>query len=88
MSDPASDNNINLDSLKIDDKRKLKCTAHKVFSIDDYASENIFNSFGEKAGRQILAVEEMGYKVLYGTRSIIMLGLIVQYKCCRLFHEH
>ena len=83
MPDRASNNNIKLDILKMDEKRKLKCTANIVLSIYD-ASENVFKFFGEKVGREILAVEKMGCKLLHGTRSIIMLGFIVQSKCCRL----
>ena len=77
MSDRASNNNINLDILKMDEKRKF-------LSIYD-ALENIFKLFGEKVGTEILAVEKIGCR-LYGTRSIIMLGFIVQSKCCRMSH--
>ena len=78
MFDRASNNNINLDILKMDEKRKF-------LSIYD-ALENIFKLFGEKVGREILAVEKMGCKLLHWTRSIIMLGFIVQPKCCRMSH--
>ena len=85
MSDRASNNNINLDILKMNEKRKLKCTTHIVLSIYD-ALENIFKLFQENVGGEILAVEKMGCKLLHGTRSIIMLGFIVQSKCCRPSH--
>lgn len=68
----------------VDEKRRLKCNAH-IFGID-YALQNVFKSYEEKVGREVLVVGEMGHKVLHGTSTIIMLGLIALCKCLSLSH--
>ena len=85
MSGSASDNDIVLDNLGVDEENRLKGTAHIVFGIDD-ALQNIFKSSGEKVGRKILAVEELGHKVLHRTTSLVMRGSIVLPKCLSLSH--
>ena len=80
MSDRASDNDIVLSDLGVEEEKVLKCTAHVVLGIDD-ALENVFKDFEQKVGRDVLAVGEMGAKVVQGSSSIIMLGLIALAKC-------
>ena len=61
ISDHASDTDIVLDNLGVDEekrKRELKCTAHIILNIDD-ALENFFKSFEEKVRREIHAVGVM-----------------------------
>ena len=50
MSDRASDNDIVLGNLGVDEERILKYTTHIVLGIDD-ALENVFKSFEEKVER-------------------------------------
>lgn len=68
----------------VDEKRRLKCNAH-IFGTD-YALQNVFKSYEEKVGREVLVVGEVGHKVLHGTSTIIMLGLIALCKCLSLSH--
>lgn len=46
MYNRAPDNNIVLDNLGVNEERRLKCTTHFVFGIND-ALENAFKSFEE-----------------------------------------
>ncbi len=80
LSDRASDTDVLLDHLGVDQHHRIKCCAHIILTIDE-ALDSEFLNVETKVGRDKLIASNIGNVAFQSKNSIITLGMIALAKC-------
>jgi hypothetical protein len=80
LSDRAADCDVLLDTLGVEEEKRLKCCQHVILTIDE-AINKVFIDTESMIGRDQLAGVSIGTKAYQSTSSIVTLGLIAIAKC-------